>query len=41
MQEVVELCSSCVFLKEGELKQVLTESEIQKGSKHLEEIFAK
>ena len=41
MQEVVELCSSCVFLKGGELKQVLTESEIQKGSKHLEEIFAK
>lgn len=41
MQEVVELCSSCVFLKGGELKQVLSESEIQKGSKHLEEIFAK
>ena len=41
MQEVVELCSSCVFLKGGELKRVLTESEIQKGSKHLEEIFAK
>jgi len=41
MQEVVELCSSCVFLKGGELKQVLTESEIQKGSKHLEDIFAK
>ena len=39
MQEVVELCSSCVFLKGGELKQVLTKSEIQKGSKHLEEIF--
>ena len=41
MQEVVELCSSCIFLQGGELKQVLTESEIQKGSKHLEEIFAK
>jgi ABC-2 type transport system ATP-binding protein len=41
MQEVVELCSSCVFLKGGELKRVMTESEIQKGSKHLEEIFAK
>lgn len=41
MQEVVELCSSCIFLKGGELKQVLTETEIQKGSKHLEEIFAK
>ena len=39
MQEVVELCSSCVFLKGGELKRVLTESEIQKGSKHLENIF--
>lgn len=41
MQEVVELCSSCIFLKGGELKQVLMESEIQKGWKHLEEIFAK
>ena len=41
MQEVVELCSSCIFLEGGELKQVLTETEIQKGSKHLEEIFAK
>jgi hypothetical protein len=38
---VVELCSSCVFLKGGELKQVLTESEIQKGPKHLEDIFGK
>ena len=41
MQEVVELCSSCIFLEGGELKQVLTETEIKKGSKHLEEIFAK
>mgnify|MGYP001482259049 FL=1 len=41
MQEVVELCSSCIFLEGGELKQVLTETEIQKGSKHLEKIFAK
>ena len=41
MQEVVELCSSCIFLKGGELKQVLSESEIQKGSKHLEDIFGK
>jgi len=41
IQEVVELCSSCIFLQGGELKQVLTETEIQKGSKHLEEIFAK
>ena len=41
MQEVVELCSSCIFLEGGELKQVLTETEIQKGSKHIEEIFAK
>jgi ABC-2 type transport system ATP-binding protein len=41
MQEVVELCSSCVFLKGGELKQVLTETEIQKGAKYLEEIFGK
>ena len=41
MQGVVELCSSCVFLKGGELKQVLTETEIQKGAKYLEEIFGK
>lgn len=41
MQEVVELCSSCIFLKDGELKQVLTETEIQKGPKHLEDIFGK
>lgn len=41
MQEVVELCSSCVFLADGELKQVLTETEIQKGPKHLEDIFGK
>ena len=41
MQEVVELCSSCIFLEGGELKQVLTETEIQKGSKYLEEIFGK
>lgn len=41
MQEVVELCSSCVFLADGELKQVLTENEIQKGPKHLEDIFGK
>ena len=41
MQEVVELCSSCVFLEDGELKHVLTESEIQKGPKHLEDIFGK
>ena len=41
MQEVVELCSSCIFLQGGELKQVLTETEIQKGSKYLEEIFGK
>jgi len=41
MQEVVELCSSCIFLKDGELKKVLTETEIQKGPKHLEDIFGK
>ena len=40
MQEVVELCTSCVFLRSGELKQVLNEQNIQRGSKHLEEIFA-
>ena len=40
MQEVVELCTSCIFLNEGELKQVLTEAEIQKGSKYLEDIFS-
>jgi ABC-2 type transport system ATP-binding protein len=41
MQEVVELCSSCILLEDGELKQVLTETEIQKGPKHLEDIFEK
>ncbi len=41
MQEVVELCSSCIFLEGGELKQLLTETEIQKGPKYLEEIFGK
>ncbi len=41
MQEVVELCSSCVFLEGGELKRVLTEIEIQKGPKYLEDIFGK
>ena len=41
MQEVVELCSSCIFLEGGELKRVLTETEIQKGPKHLEGIFGK
>src|SRR5210317_1474944 len=38
MQEVVELCSSCIFLKSGRLQRVLTETEIQKGPKHLEDI---
>jgi ABC-2 type transport system ATP-binding protein len=41
MQEVVELCSSCVFLKSGRLQRVLEQDDIAKGPKHLEEIFGK
>ena len=41
MQEVVELCSSCVFLKGGRLQRVLEQEDIAKGPKHLEEIFGK
>lgn len=41
MQEVVELCSSCVFLKSGSLQRVLEQDDIAKGPKHLEEIFGK
>lgn len=41
MQEVVELCSSCVFLKSGRLQRVLEQDDITKGPKHLEEIFGK
>jgi ABC-2 type transport system ATP-binding protein len=41
MQEVVELCSSCVFLKSGRLQRVLEQGDIAKGPKHLEEIFGK
>lgn len=41
MQEVVELCSSCVFLKSGRLQGVLEQGDIAKGPKHLEEIFGK
>ena len=41
MQEVVELCSSCVFLKSGRLQRVLEQEDIAKGPKHLEEIFGK
>ena len=41
MQEVVELCSSCVFLKSGRLQRVLEQNDIAKGPKHLEEIFGK
>lgn len=41
MQEVVELCSSCVFLKSGRLQRVLEQDDIVKGPKHLEEIFGK
>jgi ABC-2 type transport system ATP-binding protein len=39
MQEVVELCSSCIFLKSGRLQRVLEQGDIVKGPKHLEEIF--
>lgn len=41
MQEVVELCSSCIFLKSGRLQRVLEKGDIAKGPKHLEEIFGK
>ena len=41
MQEVVELCSSCMFLKSGRLQRVLEQSDIKIGPKHLEEIFGK
>ena len=41
MQEVVELCSSCVFLKSGRLQRVLEQNDIAKGPKHLEKIFGK
>ena len=41
MQEVVELCSRCVFLKSGRLQRVLEQDDIAKGPKHLEEIFGK
>lgn len=41
MQEVVELCSSCVFLKSGRLQRVLEQDNIAKGPKYLEEIFGK
>ena len=41
MQEVVELCSSCIFLKSGRLQRVLEQGDIAKGPKHLEEIFGK
>ncbi len=41
MQEVVELCSSCVFLISGRLQRVLEQGDIAKGPKHLEEIFGK
>ena len=41
MQEVVELCSSCVFLKSGRLQKVLEQNDIAKGPKHLEKIFGK
>ena len=41
MQEVVELCSSCIFLKCGRLQRVLEQGDIAKGPKHLEEIFGK
>ena len=41
MQEVVELCSSCIFLKSGRLQRVLEQDDIAKGPKHLEEIFGK
>ena len=39
MQEVVELCAECVFLKGGIIYKTFTKREIAKGITHLEEQF--
>ena len=40
MQEVVELCSECVFLSKGQIKRQLTRNEIERGSSALEDQFS-
>ena len=40
MQEVVELCSECIFLNKGQIKQQLTRNEIERGSSALEDQFS-
>ena len=37
MQEVVELCSECIFLNKGHIKKQLTRNEIERGSSALED----
>ena len=40
MQEVVELCSECIFLSKGQIKKQLTRNEIERGSSSLEDQFS-
>ena len=40
MQEVVELCSECVFLSKGQIKKQFTRNEIERGSSALEDQFS-
>ena len=40
MQEVVELCSECVFLSKGQIKKQLTRNEIERGASALEDQFS-
>ena len=39
MQEVVELCTECIFLSKGEIKKQLSRNEIEKGASSLEDEF--
>lgn len=40
MQEVVELCSECIFLSKGQIKKQLARNEIERGSSALEDQFS-
>ena len=40
MQEVVELCSECIFLSKGQVKRQLTRNEIERGASALEDQFS-
>lgn len=40
MQEVVELCTECIFLSKGEIKKQLSRNEIEKGASSLEHEFS-